>query len=183
MEPEQSSGPLLRAVLGCGRGLQRLPRWSAWLLVLAWMGLIWFLSSLTAGPGDGLSRLGFWGNFGHAGVFGLLALWMIAGLPREGGWARITVLSAAGVLFGVTLYGVIDETHQLYVAGRHASGLDVLVDALGAGCTLWVAVYAARKDANEAGMRLRLGLGLFFCTLAAALVTYSAKVFGGPPPV
>ena len=183
MQPDPPPGPCLRAVLASGRCLQSMPRSGAWLLYLAWMGLIWFLSSLEAGTGDGIPRLGFWGNFGHAGVFGLLALWMIAGLPREQGWAQITMRSAALILLGVTLYGLIDETHQLYVPGRHPSGLDVLVDALGAACTLWVAAYAARPDANEAGMRLRLGLGLAACALAAALVTYNASLLGGATPV
>ena len=57
-----------------------------------------------------------------------------------------------------------------------------MVDALGAACTLWVAVYAARPDAHEFGMRLRLGLGLLFCTVAAALVTWNATLLTGTTP-
>ena len=66
----------------------------------------------------------------HAVVFGVLCAcwWRVAmalgmTLPRA---------VAAAVLLTVA-YAVSDEWHQSFVAGRHASGLDVLIDAIGAG--------------------------------------------------
>jgi VanZ family protein len=40
------------------------------------------------------------------------------------------------------LYAVSDEVHQTFVAGRHGSPRDVLIDAVGAALGLLVAVRA-----------------------------------------
>jgi len=93
---------------------------SAWLPVVLWAGLIFGLSSI---PSLG-TGLGTWDlvlrKCAHAveyAVFGFLLLRAIgSALPS--------------LLLGV-LYAASDELHQHFVAGRHASPYDVLIDSAG----------------------------------------------------
>src|SRR3954452_20148552 len=89
---------------------------------VALMGLIFFLSNqphLTSG-------LGVWDLIGrkliHATEYGLLfALWW-----RALGWRRWPLAAAIGTGFAMT-----DEFHQTYIAGRHGTPVDVLIDSSG----------------------------------------------------
>jgi VanZ family protein len=92
---------------------------------VALMGLIFFLSAqphLSSG-------LGVWDLIGrkivHATEYGLLfTLWW-----RALGWgAPRAPLLAAAIAIG---YAATDEFHQTFVAGRHGSPVDVLIDATG----------------------------------------------------
>ena len=65
-------------------------------------------------------------KLGHMGVFGILALLLWRGaratsLDRPWAWALVLAV----------IYAVTDELHQVVVAGRHASVVDVGVDAVG----------------------------------------------------
>ena len=102
---------------------------SGWSPVVAWAALIFILSvqpDLQFVPDAGLDLVVR--KIGHMGVFGILALLLwraLAGttaLRRPCAWAfALTVLYAAS-----------DEWHQGLVAGRHASVLDIGIDATGA---------------------------------------------------
>lgn len=102
-----------------------------WLAVLAWMGLIFFLS---AQPDLPHTEIG-WADMlisggAHAFVFGVLALlWARAFGQRR--WA----LPVAFVL--TALYALSDEFHQAFVPGRHPDAVDLLCDACGAVLGLW----------------------------------------------
>jgi VanZ family protein len=93
---------------------------TVWLPVVAWAALIFALSSRP----DLSTGLGVWDTILRKGahvveyaVLGaLLARALGAGVPAF----------AAGVAYAVT-----DELHQSFVPGRHASALDVVVDAVG----------------------------------------------------
>jgi len=98
------------------------------------MGLIFVLSSIPGQVEDGV--LGMftkldpqWQNLLHIPLFGgLQFLWLRAfgRIGQVGGKAWLVCL-------GITLgYGVLDELHQLFVPGRYASLLDMLLNALGA---------------------------------------------------
>jgi len=66
----------------------------------------------------------------HAGIYALLCAcwWRVAialGVPVPRAVAVALLVSIA--------YGISDEWHQSFVAGRSGSGLDVVIDAVGAG--------------------------------------------------
>ena len=123
-----------------GQGSWGLCRW-VWRLVatvsvVAWMGLIFYLSS--SSPADlprqieAFSWLGKLRDVvGHLVLYGVLGPLLLVSL-----WSWVTrstyqlrwALIAVG--FGV-LYGVIDEYHQSFVPGRSASTFDVFIDGVG----------------------------------------------------
>jgi VanZ family protein len=107
----------------------------AWLPVVAWAAAIFALSSV---PDLG-TGLGGWDlalrKLAHAAEFALLGALL----------ARATGRSGLAFAIGA-LYAVSDELHQSFVPGRHASPVDVAIDAVGvaAGVLLWQSVRARR---------------------------------------
>jgi len=101
---------------------------SAWLPVVAWAALIFTLSSI---PGLG-TGLGTWDLVlrkpAHTTEYAILGLLLLRATGR---------MSVAFVL--ATLYAVTDELHQSFVAGRHASPLDVAIDTAGVALGLALA--------------------------------------------
>ncbi len=101
---------------------------SAWLPVVVWAALIFTLSSV---PDLG-TGLGTWDlvlrKLAHTAEYAILGLLLLRATGRA---------SVAFVL--ATLYAVSDELHQALVAGRHASPLDVVIDAAGVAVGLALA--------------------------------------------
>jgi len=105
----------------------KLPRW---LPALVMMSAIFVFSSI---PSDEMIDFG-WADFlvkksGHMLGYALLAVsyaWGMRDAPSSRAW-----------IFAV-LYAASDEFHQHFVAGRHASPMDILIDAAGAAIGLWV---------------------------------------------
>jgi len=115
-----------------GRGRARL---LAWLPALAWMGLIFGLSSLGEVPGDSEGTAGFLKDaLGHVAEYGMLAvlLWwaLISTWRQPGGRAFLLALVVS------SLYGGSDELHQTLVPGRDGNFLDLSLDMLGAGVAM-----------------------------------------------
>ena len=107
---------------------------------LAWMGLIFYLSSLSQDEVPTASWLGAWQSYlGHIFLYGVLAaLTELSLWGWNSGYQIRWVLIAA---VAATLYGVSDEFHQSFVAGRTATIKDVLVDtaaAIAASAILWL---------------------------------------------
>ena len=104
-------------------------RLDLWVPPVALMGLIFFLS---AQP-DLSSGLGAWDvllrKLAHATVYAVLFFLWWRALRDSGGSDTRTV--AAAWLIAIA-YSATDEWHQSFVAGRHGSPLDVLIDAGGA---------------------------------------------------
>jgi VanZ family protein len=98
----------------------------AWFPVVAWVSLLFFFSSLPSTP----SPLAFAhaDKFTHAVAFGVLGgLLAFSRLPfRLGSIKRIALVTIL-----VAAYGVSDEFHQSFVAGRDASIWDALADSIG----------------------------------------------------
>jgi len=113
--------------------------------VVAWMALIFALSSLHKVPhppslrGDSVNVIG---HFGAYGVLAILTAWALAAAA-----ARPAVRVAA-VLVVVLLYGISDEFHQSFVPGRRSDPKDVMVDVAGATCALLVLALVSRHRPN-----------------------------------
>ena len=134
---EARPAAVLRILRSAGAALLLQPRLLAWIAPLAWASSIWFLSSIQIElPGGGRSSVVFLANLAHAGVFGILVLLCVPLAPRQGGWVELD----RGVLWMLAVptlaYAVLDEVHQAFVEGRHATAFDVLTDVCGAGWLL-----------------------------------------------
>jgi VanZ family protein len=102
---------------------------TVWLPVLAWAGVIFAFSSVPSLS----SGLGVWDTVlrkcAHITEYAVLGALLYRALERE-----VPALAA-----GVS-YAASDELHQHFVRGRHASPVDVGIDAVGValGMILWL---------------------------------------------
>lgn len=166
-------GPALVALRRAGAALQRIGRGAAPLFVLAWMALIWWLSSRPAGePSSSMFRHWLW-NSAHAPLFGVLALFATLVLPRADGWPQLSRRRVGLVLLFVLVVAVLDELHQGSTPGRDMSALDLVTDLVGAGCTVAVIAYVGDERAYERGLWQRLLSGLLLCAGAGALAAFA----------
>jgi VanZ family protein len=99
-----------------------------WLPVVLWAAVIFAFSSI---PSLG-TGLGTWDlvlrKLAHTTEYAILGALLLRALQRP----------LAAWVVGV-LYAVTDEVHQHFVAGRHASPVDVAIDAVGVaiGVLVW----------------------------------------------
>ncbi len=101
-----------------------------WLLALAWMGLIFWLSAqpdLPHAPEPWLDMVVK--KAGHAVLYGVLAWLYLGALRGDGSPSGRVRLLALGL---AVLYAVTDEVHQSFVPGRTPSPWDVVIDGIGA---------------------------------------------------
>jgi VanZ family protein len=93
---------------------------TVWLPVLVWAAVIFAFSSIPSLS----SGLGTWDTIlrkvAHVTEYAVLGALLYRALGRE------PVALAAGVAYAAT-----DELHQHFVRGRHASPVDVAIDAVG----------------------------------------------------
>ena len=104
---------------------------TVWLPVLVWAAVIFTFSaipSLSSGLGtwDTVLRKG-----AHITEYAILGLLLYRAVERE------ALALAAGIAYAAT-----DELHQHFVSGRHASPVDVAIDAVGVslGMLVWLRV-------------------------------------------
>jgi VanZ family protein len=104
---------------------------TVWLPVIAWAAVIFTLSSIPSlstglGTWDTILRKG-----AHLTEYAVLGGLLYRALGRE----------ALALATGIT-YAATDELHQYFVRGRHASPVDVAIDAVGVavGMLLWLRV-------------------------------------------
>lgn len=135
-----------------------------WIFVILWMMLIFYLSSQPAAESDNLSTgitetiikivgkiaPGLYfsvGSYNHilrknAHFFAYLVLGMLTtdAFGRSGMYGKKSLISAALLC---VLYAVSDETHQLFVPGRGAQVMDVVIDSAGVGTGMALYVMAS----------------------------------------
>jgi VanZ family protein len=101
--------------------IPRVPRVvSLWLPVVAWAALIFLLSSFEA-PDVGSGGVDYFvRKLAHLTEYALLGALL----------ARATRRELPAFLLGVA-YAASDEIHQHFVPGRHATPVDVAIDAVG----------------------------------------------------
>jgi VanZ family protein len=124
-----------------GRAVQIAARY--WLPLLAWMGIIFYLSSCPSLPGPPEP----WINLllkkgGHFCVYGVLAFlwWRVLSRGRPRAWTPLL-----GALVLTTLYAISDEYHQSFVPGRQPRVVDVVIDASGAAIVLGIVCLRERR--------------------------------------
>ena len=111
---------------------------------LACMGVIFFLSHQSKLP-DVPSLSGqLTSVLGHFSVYFALAVltWWALGTFDLTGRQRVGIAIAVAVL-----YGISDEWHQSFIPGRTPDWRDILTDAIGAACGLWIVTRLARTRA------------------------------------
>jgi VanZ family protein len=95
-------------------------RLNVWLPVVIWAALIFTISSVPSLD----SGLGVWDTvlrkIAHAGEYAVLGALLYRAVRHE----------PATIVLG-SLYAVTDEVHQSFVAGRHGSPVDWLIDTAG----------------------------------------------------
>ena len=109
---------------------------------LAWMGLIFALSSRRTIPqpfGLASELTSIAGHFTVYAVLAILLWWAID--PLDGSPRCRFALALAGAV----AYGLSDEWHQSFVPGRDASLFDIVVDGIGACCGLGVTRIPSRS--------------------------------------
>jgi VanZ family protein len=102
---------------------------TVWFPVVAWAAVIFTFSSIPSlstglGTWDTILRKG-----AHVTEYAVLGALLYRALGRE------PLALAVGIAYAAT-----DELHQYFVRGRHASQVDVAIDAVGlaAGMLLWL---------------------------------------------
>lgn len=100
-----------------------------WVPVVAWCGLIFYLSSIPhLAINDGVSDLVL-RKTAHMAEYAILLVLFYRAIARD--W-RVWHWSIAGLsLLFTILYAATDEWHQHYVIGRHGATIDVFIDAAG----------------------------------------------------
>ena len=102
---------------------------SKWLPLLVWMALIFAMSHQ---PKAAIVDFGGWDllvkKLAHLFAYALLAIF--AYTPTKNRWLALAI---------VVLYAGSDEYHQMFVAGRHGTLIDVGIDTVGGvfGILLW----------------------------------------------
>lgn len=115
-----------------------------WLPAVAWMAVIFLLSSQSglAVTEDVAVERPIRG-FAHLAAFGLLGGLVLYALCAN---ARPTIARAVLAMAITTLYAVSDELHQSIVPDRTGRAQDVVIDALGALIGLTVAWLVLRRS-------------------------------------
>jgi VanZ family protein len=129
--------------------LRERPWLNLWLPLVAWMGLIFWLSAQPDLPNPGTGWLRALISSGaHAFVFGVLAvLWARTFGGRPQSWL---------IAFALTiLYALSDEFHQAFVPGRHPDPWDLMCDGLGAALGLvgWTRPWRPGRPHESGGSR------------------------------
>lgn len=167
----------LRVLRAVGRLMLAVPRPAAACVALAWMGLNSWLSSVRIDPpGEGLGG-SYVSNLAHGPLYGLLALWWIAALPRRAApsaWARLERRDLATVLALVVGWGIADEWLQSTRPFREGSAFDLATDAVAALAVLLAARAAGEPDAAPRRIARIVVAGLAAVALAALVATAAA---------
>ena len=115
--------------------------------------MIFYLSSLTHDEVPAAKWLGSWQSLlGHIFLYGALATLIEVSLW---GWnSKYQFRWVLGAVVAASLYGVSDEIHQSFVAGRSSTMSDVLVDtaaATAAATSLWLMAARWRRNPETGG--------------------------------
>ena len=97
----------------------------------------------------------------HFGAYGLLSVLLYLNLHFQ---EKIKILSRFPAVFTVliaSVYGFLDEIHQMFVPGRSAEFLDWLADFLGSVTAVLIMGYILRKFKQNEFEKNKLKVGTF----------------------
>ncbi|MFK7988779.1 MAG: VanZ family protein [Sandaracinaceae bacterium] len=117
----------------------------AWTPAVAFMGLIWMVSSFDLGEVR-LSAFPFGDKGVHALEYGVLGFLVAHAASRT--WPhRGLMRTMPFAVFVTVLFGLLDEIHQAFVPGRSSEVLDLVADSVGAlgGALLAGGIRGARR--------------------------------------
>jgi len=100
-----------------------------WVLVAGWMGLIFYLSSISnfKVPDKWINSIS--SNIAHFTEFFILCMLLFRAIRKSTQW-EVKKIIVVSEIFSV-IYAFLDEFHQSFVPGRNASFMDIFVDTLG----------------------------------------------------
>jgi hypothetical protein len=124
----------------------------SWVLLIFWAIVIFCLSAV---PGDQLDLPLFphADKLAHAGLYGVLAFLMLRAFDGTSWKFGSRIVCTLVVGLG---YGISDEIHQYFVAGRQSDVWDVLADFAGGlvGCGIWYfLILRKRRVLHDASVR------------------------------
>jgi VanZ family protein len=112
---------------------------------LAWSILIFWLSSFGTLPNIPLFR--WQDKFEHAAAFFVLCFLIRRAFAFQNAFPALRRRAMMYAVALASVYGVLDEIHQLYVPGRQFDYWDMAADATGAGiCALTLFLYHRMKE-------------------------------------
>ena len=125
-----------------------------WLPPTIWATILFVLSAI---PGRAFPVVKVWNidKFVHFGAYAVLGALLCRAAIRSGR-LRSGAPTVLFVFAAAAIYGVTDELHQLFVAGRSADWRDAVADALGGliGALVWKVV-ADRQHCRQASVEAR----------------------------
>lgn len=119
---------------------------AAWAPVVVWAGVIFFLSGRPDPDVPGWTPPGA-DKVAHLALYAVLGATLARAWLRTAGRRRTHWIP---LLVGV-LYGLSDEWHQSFVAGRHPSAGDLLADILGLACGYGAVLHVSHADGGRSG--------------------------------
>ena len=100
----------------------------SWIITIIITVIIFYLSTLTFGTGEGYGDVKNWTSIVyHIVIFFFLSMFLFISLLQGKRNSKLFLLS---ILILIS-YGVLDEIHQFFVAGRFCSILDLGFDLIG----------------------------------------------------
>ena len=96
------------------------------ILLILWLGIIWFVSSL---PGDSLPKLETINidKFAHVFVYFVLSILMLVNY-RKGNFGNMSIRE---VFLAAVILASLDESHQVFIINRSVSVFDLLANLAG----------------------------------------------------
>lgn len=111
-------------------------------LAVYWVVLL----AATSFPTDRIPSLGVSDKIKHFGAYLVLAALLNLALMFQNKWENIKDKAAPAAVVIATLYGILDEIHQIFIPGRSAEFLDFIADMIGALAGVFIIYLIKRKS-------------------------------------
>ena len=112
-------------------------------LPLAVYWLILFV--MTSLPTDMSISVGVSDKIEHFGAYGLLSVFLFLALKFQNHYSLLNNYPATFTILIASIYGIIDELHQLYIPGRSAQFFDWFADFTGSVLAVIILKYLFKK--------------------------------------
>ncbi|HEX9252368.1 MAG TPA: VanZ family protein [Ignavibacteriaceae bacterium] len=126
-------------------------------LVIYWIILL----ILTSLPSSMAINMDVSDKIEHFGAYGLLGVFLYLNLFLQEKFALLKKYPATFTVIIASIYGLLDELHQLFVPGRSAELLDWLADFLGSLTAVLITRYLVKKIKQNEIEKSKLKAGTF----------------------